>query len=288
MSVPRNHHFVSQVHIKNFFNKNLNEIFVYDKVLDNHFSKKTSKSLFSEKDLNTKIKDGQKDFASLEKDLNTYFEKDFKTNSDIIKDFILDLNYSEKVNNALYYFAKYGAIGEVRNPRHKQFVEDALTEVFDKLLANRTPELENEFQSAFAYKKEMNYINSVQYSKVANKIVELMGDLIFKIEIPKDENDFFLLPDFCASNVREKINEYFNPDVKEIAYIGLPLSSKIYIHFYSSKIKNIKNKSEIFLVESPIVTALNKANFDFSESKVACESKDYLTEFVKNVAQQCI
>lgn len=288
MSIPRNHHFVSQVHIKNFFNEELNEIFVYDKVLDNHFSKKTSKSLFSEKDLNTKIKDGQRDFASLEKDLNTYFEKDFKTNSDIIKDFILDLNYSEKVNNALYYFAKYGAIGEVRNPRHKQFVEDALTEVFDKLLTNRTPELENEFQNAFAYKKETNYINSVQYSKLANKIVELMGDLIFKIEIPKDENDFFLLPDFCASNVREKINEYFNPDVKEIAYIGLPLSSKIYIHFYSSKIKNIKHKSEIFLVESPIVYALNKANFDFSESKVACESKDYLTKFIKNVAQHSI
>ena len=285
MSIPRNHHFVSQIHIKNFFNEELNEIFIYDKVLDNHYSKKTSKSLFSEKDLNTKVKDGKKDFESLERDLNIYFEKDFKANSEIIQDFISDLEYSEKVNNALYYFAKYGAIGEIRNPRHKPTFEDAISKVFDELLTNCTPELENQFEDAFAYKKDTNYINSVQYSKFANEIVELMGDIIFRIETPKDENDFFLLPDFCAANVREKINEYFNPDVKEIAYIGLPLTSKIYIHFYSSKMKNIKIKSDIVLIDSEKVFNLNKINLEYCESKVACENKNYLIEFVNNVAQ---
>lgn len=285
MSIPRNHHFVSQTHIKNFFNEELKEIFIYDKILDNHYSKKTTKSLFSERDLNTKVRDGEKDFESLEKDLNIYFEKDFRVNTKIIQDFISNLEYSKKVNNALYYFAKYGAIGEIRNPRYKQSIENTISKVFNELFANSTTELKNQLEDAFAYKKKTNYINSVQYSKFANDVVKLMGDIIFRIEIPKNKNDFFLLPDFCAANVREKINEYFNPEVKEIAYIGLPLTSKIYIHFYSSKIKNIKIKSDIVFLNSEKVFNLNKVNLEYCESKVACENKEYLKDFIKNVAQ---
>lgn len=77
MSKPRNHHFVSQVHIKNFFNTTHSKIFIYDKILDNFYFKRTTKSLFSEKDLNTKFDNGLKDFESLENDLNHFFEKDF-------------------------------------------------------------------------------------------------------------------------------------------------------------------------------------------------------------------
>lgn len=120
MSKPRNHHFVSQVHIKKFFNTNRKKIFVYDKVLNNLYFKTTTKSLFSEKDLNTKFDNGSQDFESLENDLNQFFEKDFSEHFLIIKKFIEELNYSEKVNNALFYFAKYGIIGEIRNPKEKK------------------------------------------------------------------------------------------------------------------------------------------------------------------------
>lgn len=283
MSKPRNHHFVSQVHIKNFFNTTHKKIFLYDKILDNFYFKKTSKSLFSERDLNTKIDNGSKDFESLEKDLNNFFEKDFLKHYFIIKNFIDQPNYSKKVNQALLYFAKYGAIGEIRNPREKKIIEDAIFDVFSQIFENATPKLKNEIDEALSYKKEVKYINSIQYSKFANDIIDLMGDLIFRIEIPINKDDYYLLPDFCAANSREKINKYFNPDVKEIAYIGLPLSSKIYIHYYSSKIENIKVKSDIISVNSNRVFEINKLNLNYCESKVACESEEYLIKFIENV-----
>lgn len=146
--------------------------------------------------------------------------------------------------------------------------------------------MKNEIDDAYTHLDKSKYINSTQYSEFANKTIDLMGDLIFRIETPLKKDDYFLLPDFCAANVREKINKYFNPDVNEIAYIGLPLSSKIYIHFYSSKIKNISTKSDIISIDSDKVFELNKVNMDYCESKVACESEDYLTEFIKNTVQQ--
>lgn len=144
--------------------------------------------------------------------------------------------------------------------------------------------LKNEFDEAFAYKKETKYLNAIQYSKFADEILQLMGDLVFVIEIPENDNDYFLLPDFCAVNRREKINEYFNPDIKEIAYVGFPLTSKIYIHFYSTKIKNQIPESGIYRLDSSIVHKLNEMNYQYCESKVACESESYLKKFIKKVA----
>jgi len=288
MSIPRNHHFVSQVHIKNFFNSENGKIFVYDKLLDNYYFKTSTKSVFSEKDLNSKFENGDLDHFSLEKDLNEHFEKDFTEHLEIVQNFLTELNLTSEVNESLIYFAKYGIIGEIRNPRYKRDLEETVHDAFSKIYEISTDELKKEFDEVFAYKKEVKYINSVQYSKFANEIIKLMGNLIFKIEIPKNDNDYFLLPDFCAANRREKINTYFNPDIKEIAYIGLPLTSKIYIHFYSSKIEKIKPNSGIFELDRLRVNELNKMNYDYCESKVACENEEYLKYFITNVAQQRI
>ncbi len=285
MSIPRNHHFVSQVHIKNFFNSEQGKIFIYDKLLDNYYFKTTTKSVFSEKDLNSKFNNGSLDHISLEKDLNEHFEKDFSKHLGIVQNFLSECNLTTEVNESLIYFAKYGIIGEIRNPRHKKNLEETIYNAFSEMYEMFTDELKKEFDKAFAYKKEIKYINTVQYSKFADEIIELMGDLIFIIETPKNDSDYFLLPDFCAANRREKINTYFNPDIKEIAYIGLPLTSKLYIHFYSSKIENIKLNSGIYELDTLIVNKLNKMNYDYSESKVACESEEYLKYFIKNVAQ---
>ena len=110
-----------------------------------------------------------------------------------------------------------------------------------------------------------------------------MGDLIFMIEIPKSDTDYFLIPDIAGATSREKINKYFNPDVREIAYIGLPLSSKIFIHFYSDKLFLNKKKvsSIIAYVDSEDVNILNKKNYDYSQSKIACENKKFLEDFIR-------
>lgn len=130
----------------------------------------------------------------------------------------------------------------------------------------------------------MNYSNTTSYAKIAEQIVLAMGKLVFQIFIPENETDFFIIPDFSAGTARERINEYFNPDVKEIAYISLPLDSKIYIRFYSEKF--FKNSqvpdSVIMYCPSSFVSELNKINLDYCQDKIACEDEKYLKSFINN------
>ena len=247
MSTPKNHHFVSQVHIKNFFNQHEKKIFVYDKRLKNHFFKTTTKSLFSEADLNTKYADGEKDYTSLERDLNDNFEKDFQKNYLVINEFVTHRELTLEVEIALKYFAKYGVISEFRTPRFKQEMDDTIFKAFSEIATNATTELKNEIDEMFAFKKEVKYSNSLTFSQSADKILESMGELVFKIQIPRNGEDYYIIPDISAATARAKINRYFNPDIEEIAYIGIPLSGKIYIHFHSIKLfKEVVPPSLVF------------------------------------------
>lgn len=284
MSIPRNHHYVSQIHLNQFFNNKKNCIYVFDKVKNNHFTKKSTKSLFSEKDLNTRYIDKTKDFKSLERDLNVFFEKDFAKNIEIVYELIKSAEMNEDANKALYYFAKYGVIGDLRTPRHKKTMDDSMWESIGKLIPICAPELKKELEEMFEYRKEVKYSNILEYSEISEKILETMGDLIFKVIIPKNENDFFVVPDCSSITMRDKINEYFNPDIKEIAYIGIPISSKIYIHFFSEKLfKEYKPISDVVYEDSFVINKINKASFDVCQSKLACENEEYLKEFISGI-----
>lgn len=282
MSIPKNHHFVSQVHLKNFFNIKEKKIYVYDKIKNNHYFKTTTKTLFSEPNLNSRFINGKIDYTTLEKDLNDFFEKDFARNTKIIEDFTKHKKLTEEVEVALAYFAKYGVIGNMRTPRHKKNMEDSFFNVFKTIAESATDELKAEIDEMFEYKSTVPYRNVVEYSEMADSIIKLMGNLIFQVLIPKNDEDFFLIPDFAAATVRAKINEYFNPDLEEIAYIGIPLTSKIYIHFHSEKLFKNKEKphSKMAYCSSEAVTFYNKANLDFSQDKVACENENYLKRFI--------
>lgn len=75
MSIPINHHHVSQCHIKNFFNDE-GRIYLYDKVKKNFYSANSTKSIFSEKYSNSVFNNGQVDHKILEDDLKM-FEDNF-------------------------------------------------------------------------------------------------------------------------------------------------------------------------------------------------------------------
>lgn len=45
--------------------------------------------------------------------------------------------------------------------------------------------------------------------------------------------------------MRGRINNYFNPYALDRIYIGLPLTSKLYLHLSSSKLKILLRASEI-------------------------------------------
>lgn len=284
MSTPKNHHFVSQIHIKNFFNNNEKKIFVYDKIKKNHYYKRTTKTLFSESNLNSRFLNGEIDHLTLEKDLNDYFEKDFAKNTKIIEEFTKHHQLTMEVEKALGYFARYGVIGDIRTPRHKKAIDDSLYSTLRTISENATDKLKGQIDEMFKFRDKVPYSNTLEYSKIADSILDLMGDLVFQVLIPKNKEDYFLIPDFAAATVRAKINEYFNPDVEEIAYIGIPLTSKIYLHFHSEKLFKDQEKpdSKMAYCSSETVTFYNKANLDFSQDKVACENEKYLKNFITN------
>ncbi|WP_025726583.1 DUF4238 domain-containing protein [Bacteroides sp. 14(A)] len=287
MSIPRNHHYVSQIHIKQFFNKEENLIYLYDKMKCNFFSKNTTKSLFSEKDSNTRFINHKKDYCTLEEDLNSHFESKFPENFKIIEDFISNEILTESVNNALLFFAKYGIIGDMRTPQYKQNVDDNILEAFQPIIHQCTPQLKQKLQEMFAFKQEAKYSNVIEYSNIAEQIIEKIGNLVFAIIIPNNPNDYFLLPDCSSFTSREKINIYFNPDIKEIAYIAIPLSSKIFIHFYSEKLfDNSIPHSIIKKAKSEEVLELNLKTLNFSYTTVGCESELYLRSFIEKVHNQ--
>ncbi|MDC2128239.1 hypothetical protein PO031_25195, partial [Bacteroides thetaiotaomicron] len=151
------------------------------------------------------------------KELNSHFESKFPENLKIIENFISNGILNESVNNALLFFAKYGIIGDMRTPQYKQNIDDTFLKAFQPIIHQCTPLLKQELQEMFAFKQEAKYSNVIEYSNIAERIIEKMGNLVFAIIIPNNPNDYFLLPDCSSFTAREKINRYFNPDIKEIA-----------------------------------------------------------------------
>jgi len=281
MSIPKNHHYISQGHIKNFFNHDEKAIYLYDKKSKRLFSKNTTKSIFSERNLNTKRNDdGTYDYSSIEAELNQYFEKDFPYWCKTVQDFVAsEESDNDTAHDALHSLAGYGLIAESRTPRDKKIIDNAiyngLTEIFGSGMEN----LPEELAKYFEFNEEVKYTNTGSYVEFANEVFEAMGDLFFSIEIPKGREDYFILPDFGAVMQRYRINDHFNPDAKDIAYIGLPLSSKMYIHFFSGKLKVFPVQPGIHFRTSGEVALLNKANYDYARQFIACENHEYLKKF---------
>src|ERR1700733_1953131 len=77
MSTPVKHHYVSQCHLKKFFNEKANKIFIYDKEQKNFYDKASTKYLFSEDFSNSIEINGEIDHSKLETELRLLFEDDF-------------------------------------------------------------------------------------------------------------------------------------------------------------------------------------------------------------------
>ncbi|TVZ09765.1 uncharacterized protein DUF4238 [Cellulophaga sp. RHA_52] len=283
MSVPRNHHYVSRVHQKKFFNSIDQKIYIYDKERANFYSKNTTKTLFSQRDLNTRLENETTDYKSLEEDLKINFEDDFNKNLLVLESYIKCLNIDEEVNNAIYFFAKYGVIGKLRTPSYKKnthnLFKDAILEHFNQ----STEEFKKLVNEKFSYKQISEYNNLVDYSKRSESIIELMGNLVFRIFIPKNENDYFILPDCTSITERERINNYNNPDIKEIASIGIPITSKIYLMIFSKKLykENIE-EAAITLITSDVVNEINEISYNMCFTKIVCINNDYLINFINH------
>lgn len=279
MSIPLNHHYVSQCQIKNFFN-DAGEIFLYDKSRRNFYSRNSSKNIFSEKLANSIYKEGQIDHQTLENELKQ-FEDCYPRVVELISEAIETLRISKVCHDALVATTLFGIIGGMRNPVRKKEVDHTIENVFGQFKNYMGEEQKKGLEKLTEYKKHVRYSNVLSYSDMAIRIAKKMGGLDFVIWSIKS-NDCFLLPDTSATNVRRKINEYFNPDIKEIAEIGFPLTDKIFVHARSKKLGqensyiNVVNENS-----SAQVTAINLHLFHFANNTVATSNEDYLRNFVK-------
>lgn len=283
MSIPKNHHYVSQCQIRNFFNREENKIFLYDKKADNIYSKTTTKSVFSERELNTVYENGQIDHETIEKDLRDYFEESFTKNLAIIKAYVeTEQAVPGEIHKALFEITKLGMIGKLRNPVEKKHLEDSLFEQYSKLFAYAAEPLKSQYEQVLKDREMTKYSNKIIYSAIAEGMLKVMLPITSVIYNITTANDYFLLPDCSAITSRGRINDYFNPDIKEIANVGVPLASKLLVQTFSAK--HIKKQGGIFYLGDGFrsrIDDINRMMVASSVQTVACESREYLENFVR-------
>lgn len=286
MSTPRNHHHVSVCQIQNFWNEDEDNIWLYDKELDNFYCKKTAKSLFSERDANSRMDKEVVDHLTLEHELRDFFETPFTPSYKRLESLVFGIAKENKeIRSDLMTLTRYGIAGLLRPPSKKKETDDALKNIFFRELYDlSTDELKEQFDELKNTVFASKYSNTLNYTDFVDTVLDKMGDLFFEVYIIQSDKHFFLLPDKPSLGAREKINEYFNPDIKEYAKIGVPLSSKIFLHAESKKLRNEKDKV-FFITESNIdfLNQLNSNLIDLADKAVACESEVYLRDFIQNI-----
>jgi hypothetical protein len=288
MSLPKNHHYVSQCHIRNFFNSVQNKIYCYDKELDNHYSKQSSKKLFSEDYSNTRLINGELDHQTLEDELNLNFEQDFDKHVCNILELTLDaLKNDDKKLESLYYVICYALVSDVRLPANKRKADDAINSAFRDIV--KIAKDWGDEASAASIEKSLDknrktkYSNLVSYTEVAEKRLGKMGDLNFLL-IKINSQDIFILPDSGSFHARAKINKYFNPDVREVAMVGIPLTEKLFVFGFSKKL--LGSESGIVYINdtnSSVVHEINTDLFNNAIKTVASGDEGKLREIIDRI-----
>lgn len=176
MNPPKNHHYISQTHIKKFFNKNCGQIYIYDKRHNKIVTKLSTRKVFSEENLNTMLTKNGFDYTSVEDHFNIHFENNFNEHFEIIKKYIKSNIINSELKKSLIFFAKYGAIANSRIPEYKKEMDDlffnALQPYYDSA---GTKEQRDEFYKntrPFGDKKYSNFPNAL---KITESVLKRMG-----------------------------------------------------------------------------------------------------------------
>lgn len=282
MSVPINHHYVSQCHQREFFNDVDKGIYVYDKERKNLYKKTTTRSLFSEGNLNTRGGSGRLDYSSLETELKILFEDDFPTLIKRIKSFVVDPQGSQDVyENVLGWFVLMGIIGELRHPHFKKQMDSIMLQLGTDTLHMATGISREKISEYLRNKQETPYNNELSYVQTALGIMEGMEPMEYEFFVIETESHF-LLPDTSCFQIRGQLQQYPNPFIREIVEIGLPLTDKIFLFARSSKLGVGRNGIQYVQNEGheEMVKKINMHVFNFAKKAVACKDKDYLNIFI--------
>jgi hypothetical protein len=282
MSTPINHHYVSQCQLRAFFNEAEGKIHVYDKQLDNLFSKRTTKSIFSEPKLNSTVIAGEVNHNVVEDDLRFYLEDSYSKNLSIIETYITTVSDDEDgFIDALMEMTRLGVIGEMRHPSHKKNVDDQVYGVLEIFAPIAADKLKEEIKEAFEERKKTKYSNSLRYAQMSGEILKKMGEINFTIIYISNDTDYFILSDCSSTTFRAKINEYFNPDIKDIAMVFMPISSRIAIIAVADRLDNHPGSIKYYTEKDrATLEMLNHMTLANSKKMIACENGEYLRAFI--------
>jgi hypothetical protein len=291
MSIPKNHHHVSQCHIRYFKNNETGKYCLYNKELDIFEKPKPSEeSIFSEDYGNTRFKDGELDHKGLEDELNIRFETDFVQHADKIIEAVSNSTYEiDSLKASLQYLLLYAVISDMRHPSFKKGADDRVNDLMSKAL-NHIFYLETGEKSDFKIsdfeKSKTKYSNLLDYNDIAEERLQSMGNLSIDVVVA-GANDEFILPDTGCYLKRARINNYINKDIQEIAVIGLPLTYKIFILATSVKLEGVKEG--VFVVKnipSLLVEDANRELYINGIKKVLARNKNVLEFIVEKYKNQ--
>jgi len=135
-------------------------------------------------------------------------------------------------------------------------------------------------ESSIEESKKTKYSNVVDYPTVAARRLEKMGDLDFNIYRINTE-ETFLLPDIGCILLRDRINHYYNPNIEEVAIVGIPLTPKVFVFGCSKKLGDTTSGvTTINDLNSGIVKGINRQLFELAVKTVVTNDKIQLEKIV--------
>lgn len=301
MSIPRNHHYVSQVLSEKFVSRD-GYIHIYNKYFKyNKFRSKTStKSTFSQKDLNLrKERDGKLDYSSVELILNKNFETDFNKHYQLINEAIKTpkkageaLSNSDQILNSIKYLMGMALIGQSRHPDR---IEQRNNEIFGPLFdldPTIFKDLRSEISTFYSHVADIANKTPIDFKKLHEGIVKSMGEVVYSILLaPK--NEYFILPDCTAAQRRFGFKpdiidgkEYFN-EANPIGTAIMPINSKVLLAVTAKRLipeEFEKEDHQIFTLNNELVRDFNITLYNDSFREVACENKKYLVNFIEKIS----
>jgi hypothetical protein len=263
-----NHHYVSECHLKEFFNSEEGQIYLFDKQLNNFYQKPGTKKIFSEKDLNTKLLGDKVDRQSMEIELQVLFEDDFAKHLAAVMQFHVDHNAIEKVYEDMNYLALMALVGEYRNPAYKSRLDQAMDSPKIHVTGANEPD------------PKLKYQNTKGYLDVAHILLKDMDPITFAI-VSINSNDHFIVPDTSGFLARQ------NLDIGHVMQFGLPISDKLFLLGRSTRMGKYPTTSvTIDHEESEIVFRINSDLVNYAYKTVACKDKVFLKKTINKMQQR--
>lgn len=284
MSIPRNHHYVSQVLIRKFVD-NDNNLYTYCKENSCFEEKELTRFDFAETDLNSIIdENGEIDHSSVEDTLNRHIETGFNNHYNKLIKSLESKNYTD-LHESMEYLMRMGIIGDMRTPQHQIEMEHNIMEFYRMIYELAADELKSKIEHFVNSHSVVKNKFPIDYKEITDKVNELMGDKIYSI-FRAPETDFFFLPDCSSIVIRSQLEDdtILNGKVllntaRPIGTIIFPIDSNLIIVAQSTKI--CKQESHgIYELSSELVNQYNLMFLKSSRDKVICKNKEYLKTFI--------